>query len=566
MNLKLLLFLLVGLIVVSHSANTFAENGDKSEVKVPDVFAKEDYMTLDKQNYSDGDTVKMSGFIEGKGGHVLTIIIVNPSGELKSAGHSYGPTDSFGMETRIIPISWDDGIYKIVASSVGEEFVEVFGVNYVLTEDDITKYQQEEEKNKTIKQIKNLLGNHVGVRVDQSNYEQGGMLKIYGYGHSIDDGKTNPDESITLKIYVKNSQTPMYEVEVDLDEYGEFLYYLDTSDDTKWDYTTRTNLPFGTPHGFYNVVAEFAETENEREFFLKATGEKTNGKTDITKTESKALPVIIPSGIKIFEYGMFDAEDNGDLVDQLYVGKKYWFEFEYQNELEASYDIREFSQLIDQNKTENNVLQKIEGSTTLEPSDRLGHGFEWVPEYTGQFKVTSEVISTDDPHVGVVAPQYDLVVVDRPTLKQQITNAIPANDILCNNHNHFLVERANSELSCVHFDTAKRLGWELVQFEEIILDPATKESLLKQYKDLPEVVAFYQKYNDAQVSVRDNHISYFAGSDHDSLMRMNIFFDKEHTLDHMDLHCYFQKVHQFEIPQEDIVNKLENYDCEKSGT
>ena len=82
-------------------------------VVVPSVFAQEDYMTLDKQNYSDGDVVKMSGFIEGKGGHVLTIIIVNPSGELKSADHSYGPDDSFGIETRIMPISWDDGIYKI---------------------------------------------------------------------------------------------------------------------------------------------------------------------------------------------------------------------------------------------------------------------------------------------------------------------------------------------------------------------------------------------------------------------------------------------------------------------
>ena len=123
-------------------------------VMVPNTFAQEDYMTLDKQNYSDGEIVKMSGFIEGKGGHVLAIIIVNPSGELKSAGHSYGPSDSFGIETRIMPISWDDGIYKIVASSVGKEFVEIFGVNYILTEDDIVKYKQEEERKKTIKQVK----------------------------------------------------------------------------------------------------------------------------------------------------------------------------------------------------------------------------------------------------------------------------------------------------------------------------------------------------------------------------------------------------------------------------
>ena len=277
---------MTGMIVIFYSANAFAELEDIFEVLDPNVFVKEDYMVLDKQNYSDGDVVKMSGFIEGKGGHVLTIIIVNPSEELKSAGHSYGPNDSFGIETRIMPISWEDGIYKIVASSVGKEFVEVFGVNYVLTETDIVKYQQEQEKKKIIKYSKNLLGNHVGVRTDMSNYTQGGMLKIYGYGHSVDDGETSPDESITLKIYVKNSQIPIHKAEVDLDENGEFSYYLDTSDNAKWDYTTRTNLPFGTPHGFYNVVAEFAETKYEREFILKATteqGKETNEKTEQLK-------------------------------------------------------------------------------------------------------------------------------------------------------------------------------------------------------------------------------------------------------------------------------------------
>ena len=286
--MKTRLIIVIGFVGFSMfgMSSAFAEPEDTSEVMVPSVFVKEDYMTLDRQNYSHGDIVKMSGFIEGKGGHVLAIIIVNPSGELKSAGHSYGPSDSFGMETRIIPSSWDDGIYKIVASSTGKEFVEVFGVNYVLTENDIAKYKQEEERKKMIKQVKNLLGNHVDVRTDMSNYEQGGMLKIYGYGHSVDDGNTSLDESITLKIYVKNSQTPMHEAEVVLDENGEFLYFLDTSDDAKWDYATRTNLPFGTPHGFYNVVAEFAETENEREFYLKAVtkqDKETNKKTEQAK-------------------------------------------------------------------------------------------------------------------------------------------------------------------------------------------------------------------------------------------------------------------------------------------
>ena len=293
---------------------------------------------------------------------------------------------------------------------------------------------------------------------------------------------------------------------------------------------------------------------------------KTNQISDITENKSETSSTTPPLGIKIFEYGMFDAEDDGDLIHQLYVGKKYWFEFEYQNELEASYDIREFTQLIDQNKTENNVLKKIEGFTTVKPSDRLGHGFEWTPEHTGQFKITSEVVSINNSHVGVIAPQYDLVVVDRPTLKQQITNAVPTDDILCNNSNNSLAERANKELACVDFDTAKRMSWKLVHFEEIILDPATKESLLKQYRGLPEVVAFYEKYENAQSSVREDHISYFVGNqDEDYKIRMNLELDNNHNIENIEFHCYSERVHQVEVAQDSIITFLKEWTCDENG-
>ncbi len=113
-------------------------------------------------------------------------------------------------------------------------------------------------------------------------------------------------------------------------------------------------------------------------------------------------------------------------------------------------------------------------------------------------------------------------------------------------------------------NTAEKLDWKSTDSDMIILSQSVRESLLMRYQDMPEVTAFYAKYNDTQVSVREDHISYFTGSDDSSLMRMNIFFNKNHILDHMDLHCYYQKVHQFEVPQEDIVNKLENYDCQKN--
>ena len=163
--------------------------------------------------------------------------------------------------------------------------------------------------------------------------------------------------------------------------------------------------------------------------------------------------------------------------------------------------------------------------------------------------------------------KYDSqMITSQPSLKHQIENAIPIDDITCKNEDHLLVERTNEKLSCVYLSTAEKLDWKSTDSDIIILSQSVRESLLMRYQDMPEVVAFYQKYNDAQASVRDDHISYFAGSDDDSLMRMNIFFDKNHALDHIDLHCYFQKVHQFEISQEDIVNKLEKYNCKKPST
>jgi len=36
-----------------------------------------------------------------------------------------------------------------------------------------------------------------------------------------------------------------------------------------------------------------------------------------------------PKAIDIVTYGLFDAAENGNLVNQLYVGEKYWFYIEY---------------------------------------------------------------------------------------------------------------------------------------------------------------------------------------------------------------------------------------------
>ena len=42
---SLLLFTIMLMIVISYSANVFAESEDNSEAAIPSVFAKEDYIT-----------------------------------------------------------------------------------------------------------------------------------------------------------------------------------------------------------------------------------------------------------------------------------------------------------------------------------------------------------------------------------------------------------------------------------------------------------------------------------------------------------------------------------------
>ena len=90
---------------------------------------------------------------------------------------------------------------------------------------------------------------------------------------------------------------------------------------------------------------------------------------------------------------------------------------------------------------------------------------------------------------------------------------------------------------------------------------ARNSELIERFESLPEVNAFYAKYDDANVSVRDDHLSYFSGREDDLLVRMNLFFEENYELHHIDFHCYYQNTHLVEIAQEDIVYHLENRDC-----
>lgn len=90
-----------------------------------------------------------------------------------------------------------------------------------------------------------------------------------------------------------------------------------------------------------------------------------------------------------------------------------------------------------------------------------------------------------------------------------------------------------------------------------------KNKVIELFKNSPEVKAFHMQYENVQTSVREDHVSYFSGSEDGYLVRMNLFFDENNVMKNIYFHCYYQKVHQFELPQEDLSSKIGKYDCKE---
>jgi len=92
---------------------------------------------------------------------------------------------------------------------------------------------------------------------------------------------------------------------------------------------------------------------------------------------------------------------------------------------------------------------------------------------------------------------------------------------------------------------------------------ARNMELIERYKDTPEVISFYAKYDDANVSGGEDFVSYSAGNVNDFRVRMNLYFDENYELDYIDFFCYVGSEFKHEVPQEDILHYLQNYDyCE----
>jgi len=147
-----------------------------------------------------------------------------------------------------------------------------------------------------------------------------------------------------------------------------------------------------------------------------------------------------------------------------------------------------------------------------------------------------------------------------PPIKQIKQFEFEPENVRCNS-GFELVFKISGTPACVKPGTKEKLverGWA----GEILV---TKETLIENYSILPEVMVFYEIYEDVQVSLGEDHVSYFAGSDDGYFVRMNLFYDENYAIKDMDFHCYFQRTHQYELPSEDIALKIKKYDCREYG-
>ena len=211
----------------------------------------------------------------------------------------------------------------------------------------------------------------------------------------------------------------------------------------------------------------------------------------------------------------------------------------------------------------------IEKWTKQFGSDSFDGGNDIAVDSSGNVYVTG---TTSGSLFDTLIGEYDAFVIKydsqmitlQPSLKHQIESTIPIDDITCKNKDHLLVERTNEKLACVYLETAEKLDWKSTDSDVIILSQSVKELLLVRYQYMPEVVAFYTKYTDAQASVRDDHVSYVSGSDDELKIRMKLFFDENYTIIDKSLACYYKKAFQFESSPEDVLYRLQSNECKQS--
>lgn len=192
----------------------------------------------------------------------------------------------------------------------------------------------------------------------------------------------------------------------------------------------------------------------------------------------------------------------------------------------------------------------------------LENGEEIAPETTTDDCFYYVTIQTKIPEKIEIAyavwPEYPETITQCETINvsplKQFKSGIPNYKIQCKEGLKLLIRSSEGPSACVKGDTATELQTRWHKPNDI---------LLGHYKDKPEVKAFYAKYDDVIISVQDDHVSYVAGNEVDSRVRMNLYFDKNHETDHITLNCYVQRQHQTDVPEEFILKYLKEYDCKK---
>jgi hypothetical protein len=155
------------------------------------------------------------------------------------------------------------------------------------------------------------------------------------------------------------------------------------------------------------------------------------------------------------------------------------------------------------------------------------------------------------------SPYYEL----RSPLKQ-FEYGISADKIQCKEGLILVIKSSDRSPTCVRPETKQNLidrGWaKLIEYEI--------QNNYDEIRNHPTVKAFYAKYPNTIEEIRSDHISYVAGSDDGFKVRMKLYFDEKHELDHIDFHCYFQREHQNDVPESFILRYLKDFECEKRPT
>ena len=150
-----------------------------------------------------------------------------------------------------------------------------------------------------------------------------------------------------------------------------------------------------------------------------------------------------PMGLHIEKFGMFDAKDEGNLTNELQVGKTYWFKLLYAEEVGSGQGVKVTVKMTDSNKDVNDVLVEIDTHDAFKGFHLNNeHEFEWTPVYPGKFLITVELSTEIDSHSFDNYAEFDFIVLDTFA-----DNAIPFKE--CPDTHFIAIKNSTAEPICV---------------------------------------------------------------------------------------------------------------------